>query len=72
MPASTSATLATGGGAVWWIDREHGKAVRIDPKRNQTEGDPVTVGSDAGGGTLTAGTLWVTRPSSNTVVRIGF
>jgi YVTN family beta-propeller protein len=72
VPASTSATLATGGGAVWWIDRQHGQAVRIDPGRNSTDGDPVTIGKDAGGGTLTAGTLWVTRPSSNSVAKIGF
>jgi streptogramin lyase len=64
--------LAAGSGSVWWIDRDGGTVTRVDPSKNEAAGSPVRVGENAGGGAVTQGTLWVTSPTADSLIRVRF
>jgi serine/threonine protein kinase len=72
VPASHSVSLAAGGGAVWWIDKDRGTASHIDVEGNRTVGSPLGLGGPAGGAAVSGRTLWVTMPSARSVARIRF
>jgi streptogramin lyase len=65
--------VEVGAGAVWALDESNGRLWRIDPKTARVRGSstPVQAESDS---TLAIGpdAAWVTQPSADTVVRIGF
>jgi serine/threonine protein kinase len=71
LKATGDVSLAAGSGSVWWIDQDGGTVTRVDPETDKAAGDPVSVGSSAGGGTVAADKLWVTNPSDDTLVRVG-
>jgi hypothetical protein len=70
--ASDSVSLAAGGGAIWWIDKDRGTASRIDVERNRAVGSPLRLGGPAGGAAVSGRTLWVTMPTGRSVARIRF
>jgi streptogramin lyase len=72
VPRGDSIGLAAGGGAIWWIDRARGTVTRIDADSGRQVGTAIRLGAQAGGATVTAGMLWVTVPSTRSVVRVRF
>jgi serine/threonine protein kinase len=70
--ASDDIALAAGAGAVWWIDKARGTATRIDTADDDVVGSPLQLGGAAGGAAVSGHTLWVSRPTTASVMRIRF
>jgi streptogramin lyase len=55
--------------SIWFVDRDSGRAVRVDPETN-TPVAVVEVGAPASGIAITAGAVWVAAEGVDEVVRI--
>jgi serine/threonine protein kinase/streptogramin lyase len=66
------ADVAAGDGAVFYVDTGRGTATRVDPGTVRRSGSSVKVVDAAGAAVVARGSLWVTDPAKDTVVRLRF
>jgi streptogramin lyase len=66
------ADVAAGDGAVFYVDTGRGTATRVDPRTVRRSGSSVKVVDAAGAAVVARGSLWVTDPAKDTVVRLRF
>jgi len=70
---SAGGEVEVGAGAVWALDEANGRLWRIDPRTGRVRGSATQVQAEPDSGlAIGPDAAWVTQPSSDTVVRIGF
>jgi streptogramin lyase len=66
------ADVAAGDGAVFYVDADRGTATRVDPATVRRSGSPVKVADAADAAVVARGSLWVTDPAKDAVIRLRF
>jgi streptogramin lyase len=70
--ASDDADVAAGDGAVFYVDADRGTATRVDPATVRRSGSPVKVAHGSDSAVVARGSLWVTDPAKDAVIRLRF
>ena len=68
----SSADVAAGDGAVFYIDGDSGTATRFNPATGKRTGSPVQVATTPGASVVAGGALWVTNTGRDAVARLSF
>jgi streptogramin lyase len=68
----SSADVAAGDGAVFYVDGDSGTATRLNPATGKRAGSPVQVATTPGASVVAGGALWVTNTGRDAVARLRF
>jgi len=69
---SDDADVAAGDGAVFYVDAGRGTATRVNPATLRRSGSPVKLADGAAAAVVARGSLWVTDPAKDAVIRLRF